>query len=84
MRLAVHPRRVVAGRPARLRFRVRSGAAGCIRGATVLLRGVSARTDRRGRATLAALFHRLGARRARVTKPGCGPAHATVRVVRRL
>jgi hypothetical protein len=82
LRVTVRPRRIPAEKHVRLRFRVRSGAARCVSGATVLLRGVTARTDSRGRATLATLFHQPGRRLARVTKPGCGPAHAAVRVVR--
>ena len=83
IRLTVHPRTLRAGEPARLRFRVRSSAARCRSGVTVLLRGVTARTDSHGRATLTTGFHAPGPRRARATKPGCGPAHATVTVVRR-
>ncbi len=81
LRLAVRPKRIVAGEPSRLRFRVRSSAARCRRGATVLLRGQTDRTDRKGRATLTTRFHAPGPRSARVTKPGCRAAHAVVRVV---
>jgi hypothetical protein len=81
LRLTVRPKRMVAGEEARLRFRARSSAKRCIRGATVLLRGETDRTDRRGRAALTTHFHAPGPRSARITKPGCRAAHAVVRVV---
>jgi hypothetical protein len=81
LRLAVHPRRVRAGRRVRVRFRVSSTATRCISGARVRLGRRSARTDRRGRAVLAIKFGRRGARRARATSPTCRPASALVRVL---
>ena len=81
LRMSVRPKRIVAGEFARLRFRVRSSEARCARGATVLLRGQTDRTDRNGHAALTTRFHAPGPRSARVTKPGCRGAHAVVRVV---
>ena len=81
LELSVRPRRIAAGEFERLRFRVRSDAPRCVRGATVLLRGQSDRTNRRGRAALTTRFHAPGPRSARVTKPGCRSAHAVVRVL---
>ena len=81
LRMSVRPKRIVAGEFTRLRFRVRSSEARCARGATVLLRGQTDRTDRSGRAALTTRFHAPGLRSARVTKRGCRGAHAVVRVV---
>jgi hypothetical protein len=81
MRLKVAPRRVRAGRRARVRVRV-AGSRECIRGATVRLARKRARTNRRGRAAIVARL-RAG-RRYRVTaaKSGCRPARAYVRAVK--
>jgi hypothetical protein len=81
LRLSVRPKRMTAEEETTLRFRVRSAATRCVRGATVLLRGETARTNRRGVARIRTRFHAPGPRRARVTKPGCRSAHATVTVV---
>lgn len=81
MRLSVRPARIVAEQESRLRFRVRSSSPRCVRGATVLLRGESDRTDSKGRASLTTRFHAPGPRSARVTKPGCRGAHAGVTVL---
>ena len=82
MRLRVAPRRVRAGRRARVRFRV-AGPRQCVRGATVRFAGRRTRTNGRGRAAVVARL-RAG-RRYRVTaaKSGCRPARAFVRAVKR-
>lgn len=82
LRLSVRPRHVRAETVARLRFRVASGDARCVRGARVRLAGRSARVSGSGRARLAIRFRATGLRRAVVTKAGCRPAGAHVRVLR--
>ena len=67
LRVSISPRRVHAGRRARVRVTVRAGtgrAARTVRGATVRLAGARGVTDRRGRATLRKRFVRVGRRRA--------------------
>jgi hypothetical protein len=83
IRVAVAPRRVRAGKRVRFRFRVRSSAPGCQRGALVRFAGRRARTNRRGRAALVVRLRRTGRRRAVVSKRGCRRGVATVIVTPR-
>src|SRR4051812_22389755 len=64
LRVAVRPRRVRAGTRVRFSVRVRSSASDCIAGARVRFAGRTVRTNRHGRAALAATLRRPGLRRA--------------------
>jgi Kelch motif protein len=83
LRLAVHPRRVIAGRRVRFAFRVTIRGRGRlpVRGARVRFAGAVARTGRRGRATLTRRLGRPGRYVARVRKHGTRLGLATVTVV---
>jgi DNA-binding beta-propeller fold protein YncE len=89
LRVSVSPRRLRAGRPARLRIRVTTrradGKLVSVAGARVRIGGVSARTNRGGRAVLRKRrgFSRARRYRLRVTRSGYRPALANVRVLRR-
>lgn len=81
LRLAIHPRRVRAGRRVRLRLRVSSPAPGCVKGTTVRVGGRTSRTDGRGRAVMSVKFRHPGPQRILATAPGCAPASVLVRVL---
>jgi hypothetical protein len=81
LRLRVQPRRVLAGRRVRLRFRLSSSSRKCIARATVRAGGRTVRANRRGRAVLVTRFRRPGTRRARAAKRGCRPASTPISVV---
>ena len=82
LRLSVRPRRPVAGRRTRFRFRVTS-AGRPFRGARVRFAGVTRRTNARGRASVVKRL-RAGRRyRARATALGMTSGSAVVRVRRR-
>jgi len=88
LRVSVTPRRVSALRPVTMRVRVtvrRNGRVAAVPGARVKLAGVTARTDRRGRAKLRKRFgfERVRSYRATATRPGFRSGRATVRSVRR-
>jgi YVTN family beta-propeller protein len=88
LRVSVTPRRVGALRPVRLRVRVtvrRGARVAAVPGARVKVAGVTARTDRRGRAVLRKRFGFERARSYRVTatRAGFRSGRATVRAVRR-
>ena len=80
--LSVRPQRVRAGRRVRLRLQARPLGAPCAQRATIRLAGRRVRTNLRGRASLRVRPRRLGRRRVTLTKPGCAPARAWLRVVR--
>jgi hypothetical protein len=81
LRLRVRPRRVLAGRRVRLRFRLTSSSRRCAGGAVVRTGGRVVRANRLGRAVLVTTFRRPGTRRARAAKRGCRPASTQIRVV---
>jgi endoglycosylceramidase len=81
LRLTVKPRRVHAGRTAKLRFRVAVGRV-AIRGARIRFAGHSVRTDSRGRASIRVRLRRVGPRRAVTWKRTFRHGQARVRVVR--
>lgn len=83
MRLSVAPRRVRAGRPVRLRARVRSSSAACRSGVVVRFGNRRFVTDSQGRALLTLTLHRTGLREIGARKPGCRTAFAQVRVLPR-
>ncbi len=83
LRLAVSPRRTVAGRMTRFRFTVRDDNGHPASGATVTLGNRRARTGGKGRAVIAKRFARPGEYRARVTRSGHRGARASVHVGRR-
>lgn len=78
--LSVRPRRVRAFQSVRFRFRARGA---CGRRGRVLMAGRSVRTNGRGRASLRLRLGRTGRRPARLSKSGCAPARAFVRVLHR-
>jgi hypothetical protein len=82
IKLTAKPGRVVARHRTRFTFRLGSASPRCVDGATIRFAGRKARTDARGRVTLAAAMRKLGAHRVRATKPGCRGATAVVRVRR--
>jgi predicted alpha-1,2-mannosidase len=85
LRASVAPRRVAAGEPATLRFRVRSlepGGARPARRALVRVAGRRARTGRDGRTALRVRFARPGVHRAVVSGPGMRRTVVRVRAVR--
>lgn len=82
LRVSVTPRRVRAGRTARLRVRVRTGAGVAAVGARVRLGGRSYRTGSSGTVTIARRFAGSGTRRVAVDLPGARRATARVIVVR--
>jgi endoglycosylceramidase len=84
LRVTVRPKRVRAGRRARLRVRVRAGGKP-IRGARVRVgKRRAVRTGRSGRARIRARFERRGARRVVARKAGYDRGRAKLRVRRRL
>ncbi len=85
LRVAVAPRRPVAGRMTRLRFRVRArvnGRTRAVRRAVVRLGARRARTGRLGRATLRLRFRSGGRRRVTASAPGYARGRTTIRVRR--
>jgi hypothetical protein len=87
LRVTVRPRRVRAGRPVRLRVRVtarRSGRRVAVRGARVRVAGVTARTGRRGRATLRKRhgLERVRRYRVRASRRGYRTGFGRVRATR--
>jgi DNA-binding beta-propeller fold protein YncE len=87
LRVTVRPKRVRAGRPVRLRVRVtakRGGRRVAVRGARVRVAGVSARTGRRGRATLRKRrgLERVRRYRVRASRKGYRTGFARVRATR--
>ena len=68
-RLKVSPRRVRAGRPVRLRLRATEGRR-AVRGVRIRFGRHSARTDRRGRATIRTRVRRAGRYEVRARKAG--------------
>jgi DNA-binding beta-propeller fold protein YncE len=87
LRVTVRPKRVRAGRPVRLRVRVtakRGGRRVAVRGARVRLAGVSARTGRRGRATLRKRrgLERVRRYRVRASRKGYRTGFTRVRATR--
>jgi hypothetical protein len=82
LHVTASPRRLAAGRPARLAVRVRGGTQACRSGATVRVRGHRLRTDGRGRAAVRLRARRAGALTIRVRTRGCGGARTTIPVVR--
>ena len=81
LRVALSPRRVHAGRRARVVARVRAGGKP-VRGAVVRLGGQRAVTGRRGRATLRVRFAHAGRRTAVAKARGYRVGRAKIRVVR--
>ena len=84
LRLAVSPRRVIAGRRVRLRVLVRVRVARrlrAVRGAVVDAAGRRHVTGRHGRATLSVRFKRPGRQRVSARARGFAPARTTIRVV---
>jgi DNA-binding beta-propeller fold protein YncE len=84
--VAASPRRVRAGRRARIRVVVtarRDGRPEPVSGATVALRGARATTDARGHARLRKRFARPGRHRLRATHPDFRGASVRVRVLPR-
>jgi len=79
IRLRVTPRRARRGRRTTIRVVV-TGPPACTAGATVRLRRARARTNTRGHATLRVRLRRSVT--VRVTKRGCRPARARLRVIR--
>jgi predicted alpha-1,2-mannosidase len=82
IRASVRPRRVAAGERVRFRFRARvrkGGRRRPVRGALVRFAGRTKRTDRRGRATIAASLGSPRRYRAVVAKRGMRPARIAVR-----
>jgi YVTN family beta-propeller protein len=87
LRVTVRPRRLRANRPVRVRVRVtalRSGRRVAVRGARVLVGGLRARTNRRGRAVLRKRrgFERVRRYRVRASRKGYRTGFARVRAVR--
>ena len=85
LRLAIQPRRIKAGRRARLRAAVtlRDCKSRPAAGVRVWLGDRSARTDARGRATLKPRFSRPGLRRVTASASGSRPGHVLIRVLPR-
>jgi hypothetical protein len=84
LRLSVRPRRLSAGRRARLRFRVttlRDGRPHPVQGATIRVASRRTRTNRRGRASLLVRPRRTGRRRVTATASGETAVSTTVRVM---
>lgn len=85
LRLAVRPREVVVGRPARVTFvatTLRNGRRRPVAGAEVRLAGARARTSARGTARLTVRIARPGRYRATASRADLRTAAVTVRVVR--
>jgi hypothetical protein len=82
LRATVRPRRVRAGRPARIRVRVTDAGGLPVRRASIRLRGRHKRTGRRGNAAFVTTFAHPGRVRVRVSKPGYRGARPAI-VVRR-
>jgi hypothetical protein len=81
---SVRPRRVRAGRRARVRVTLRSGDARCIAAATVHIPGHRrVHTDDGGRVTIVKTFHERGRRTLTATKRGCKSGRATLTVLPR-
>jgi YVTN family beta-propeller protein len=88
LRVRVRPRKLVVGRPARLRVRVtvkRGGRRVAVRRAKVRVAGVTARTGKRGRAVLRKRrgFSRARRYRVRASRKGYRTGFTRVRVKRR-
>lgn len=81
--VATYPRRIRAGKRARLAIRVRSSDPRCVKRARVRVGGKRTRTNRRGRARLTVRFARRGKKRVRATKRGCRKGLTHLRVRRR-
>jgi polyvinyl alcohol dehydrogenase (cytochrome) len=79
--LSVTPRRVRVGRRISFRFRVRA-ARRAVPGAIVHFGGKRAITDRRGRAAIVTVVHRVGRHRAQAGQAGFRRGGATVRGLR--
>ncbi len=82
IRLTVTPKRLRAGRRARIRIRV-AKIEGCRSGVTIRFAGKRVRTNRSGRASLRVRPKRAGRRQVTASKRGCRPGSARVRVLRR-
>ena len=86
LRLTVRPRRVPAGRPVRLRVRVRARVGGRlrpVRGVLVRVAGRRKRMNGRGRLVVRVRFAKAGRRSVRARAPGFLPGRTTVVVRRR-
>lgn len=83
LKLSASPRTFVRGRRTRVRVRLTSNDARCIRGATVRIGKRMARTDAQGRATLVALVRYLRRPSLRVATVGCGTVRVALRTRRR-
>jgi hypothetical protein len=85
LRLAVSPRRAVAGRRTRFTFRASAMVAGrreWVRGARIRFAGARVVTGANGRASVTRRLHRTGRMVARATAPSLRAGRATVRVIR--
>jgi hypothetical protein len=82
IRASLTPRRVRAGKRARIRVRLRSSDPRCVAGATVRLAGHRpVRTNRAGRATIAQRFREEGRRTLMASKRGCATGRAALTVL---
>jgi hypothetical protein len=81
IRVQVVPRVVEAGETTRFRFQITSKRRECLGGVAVRVAGRRLVTDATGLARRRIRFERAGERAVSVGKPGCGSAHAAVRVM---
>jgi hypothetical protein len=82
LELTVSPRKVVAGRRTRMRFRVTASGKPVAR-AHIRVGRRHIRSNANGRATAALVVEHAGPKRATVRSPGLRPGHANFRAIRR-
>jgi hypothetical protein len=83
LKLTVSPKRVVARKRTRMRFRVTDGQGKGVGGARIRVGRTHIRADGNGRANAFVVVRHPGAKRATVRSNGFRPGHANFRAVRR-
>lgn len=83
IRVTLHPSRVAANAPARVRVSLTSRAARCVRGAHIRLGRIHAKASRRGRALLTVPRTHAGRYRVTASKRGCRTGVAVFTVIAR-